>query len=251
VIVHGPTQVETHSAVESLRGQLPDAEIDAVWGDLGSQRDVRQIASEIEANGVSLDVLVNNAAVVRDAPATNGDGIELTFATNYLAVYLLTRLLLPTITKSTDGRVLIVGSEAHRGVSLNFNELDSRADYERFAAYARSKLAVLLFARELAKRMIPAETLVIAMHPGTSKTSLFRPRNALERIVMTVLDLRAKSPDVAADSISRLTLDDTAREFHGSYVHSGVPMEPSHDALDDKAASRLWAISAAMTGLPD
>jgi NAD(P)-dependent dehydrogenase (short-subunit alcohol dehydrogenase family) len=228
---------------------VPTADLAAVVGDLGSQRATTRIASQIENSFGGLDVLVNNAAVVRNSASTNGDGVELTFATNYVAVYLLTRLLLPTLERSPDARVVLVGSEAHRGVALDFGDLQSRANYERFSAYARSKLAVLLFARELASRVGPEGTLIITMHPGTTKTTLFRPRNVIERVVMPVLDLRARPPEVAAESIRFLAVDEAARGLHGDYVYDGRPVEPSSLAQDDTTAKRLWKVTAEMTGL--
>jgi NAD(P)-dependent dehydrogenase (short-subunit alcohol dehydrogenase family) len=249
VIVHGPDLAAADAAAERIRGRSPSAAVDSVASDLTSQAAVRQLADTIESRYGTLDVLVNNAAAVFDRWTSNGDGVELTFAVNYVAVYLLTRLLLPTLDRSPDGRVINVASEAHRSVSLDFDDLQMFDDYERFEAYGRSKLADLLFTYELSRRTDQDRLAVMAMHPGTTRTTLFRPRNPVERVVMPLLNIRARSPHQAADTAVWLATRDEVRGLHGRYIGSRQVIESSHESQDPEVANRLWNITAEMTGL--
>lgn len=249
VVVHGPDLAGAEAAADGIRGRVPKAAVDTVAGDLTSQAAVRRLAATIKTRYGTLDVLVNNAAAVFDRWSTNGDGVELTFAVNYVSVYLLTRLLLPLIERSADGRVVVVASEAHRGVTLDFDDLQTVDGYERFEAYRRSKLADLLFTYELSRRIDPEHVSVVAMHPGTVKTTLFRPRNPVERVVMPILNIKARSPKRAADTAVWLATTDGARALHGRYVGDRQVVESSAESRDPEIATRLWNITAAMTGL--
>jgi NAD(P)-dependent dehydrogenase (short-subunit alcohol dehydrogenase family) len=249
VIVHGPDLAAADAAADLIRDRTPGATVDTAFGNLGSQTAVRQLAATIEGRYETLDVLVNNAAAVFDRRSTNGDSVELTFAVNYVAVYLLTRLLLPMIERSSDGRVIVVASEAHRGANLNLDDLQMVDGYERFEAYGRSKLADLLFTHELSRRIEPEQVAVVAMHPGTTKTTLFRPRNPVERVVMPILNIKARSPRHAADTAVWLATSDEARSLHGRYVGDRRVVEPSTESQDPEIATRLWNITAEMTGL--
>ena len=249
VIVHGPDAERVDAAAAGIRSRVPNADVEGVAGDLSSQAAVRQMATTIEDRYGTLDVLVNNAAAVFDHWSINGDGVELTFAVNYVAVYLLTRLLLPTIGRSDDGRIVTVASEAHRSATLDFDDLQTVKEYERFKAYGRSKLADLLFTYELSRRVKPEEIAVVAMHPRTVKTTLFRPRNLVERIVMAILKLKADSPQQGADTAVWLATSDEAHALHGSYVGNRQAIESSAESQDPETAARLWNASAKITGL--
>ena len=249
VIVHGPDLAEADAAALRIRDRSPNAAVDSVAADLTSQAAVRQLADTIEKRYGTLDVLVNNAAAVFDRWTSNGDGVELTFAVNYVAVYLLTRLVLPMVERSPDGRIVNVTSEAHRSVSLDFDDLQMFDGYERFEAYGRSKLADLLFTYELSRRTEQNRVAVMAMHPGTTRTTLFRPRNPVERVVMPLLNMKARSPQRAADTSVWLTTSDQARPLHGRYIGDRRIVESSYESRDPRIATRLWNVTAEMTGL--
>jgi NAD(P)-dependent dehydrogenase (short-subunit alcohol dehydrogenase family) len=248
--VHSPDLHEADMVVQHIRENVAGADVQAVAADFKSQAEVRRLADTIKDRFGVLDVLVNNAAAVFDHRTTNGDGIELTLAVNYVAVYLLTRLLVPTIQRSADGRVITVVSEAHRNATLNVNDLQSVAPYERFEAYGRSKLADLLFSYELARRIEQRDIAVLTMHPGTTRTTLFRPRNSLERVVMPILDLRARTPERSADTVVWLATDAAAPALHGLYVSDRQIVESSPESQDPATASDLWNATAELTGLP-
>ncbi|MCH7586294.1 MAG: hypothetical protein IH941_14240, partial [Acidobacteria bacterium] len=146
-------------------------------------------------------------------------------------------------------RIVTVASEAHRGATLDFDDLQTVKEYDRFKAYGRSKLADLLFTYELSRRVKPQEVVVVAMHPRTVKTALFRPRNPVERIGMAILKLKAHSPQRGADTAVWLATSDEAHALHGSYVGNRQAIESSAESQDPETAARLWNATAKITGL--
>ena len=250
VIIHGPTRGATDEARDVVGEMFPESDLHIAVGDLSSQDAVRDLAADIQDRFEILDVLVNNAAAVFDEFSVNGEGIELTFAVNHLGHYLLSRLLLPTLERSKQGRIVIVASEAHRRVVWDPDGLQPSAPYDRFDAYARSKLANLLFNAELARRLNGSAVTTNAAHPGTVRTRLFRPRNIGERIAMPVLNLKAASPEVGADTFVWLTSSPVVAGLSGGYYHQRERVEPSPQVGDEHNGFELWKVSADLTGLP-
>lgn len=246
LIVHGPDSAAAGRACQHLGGAG-----EPVWADFRSLDEVRRLAGEIAERYPTLDVLVNNAAATFPRYQLNGSGVELTLAVNHLAPYLLTRMLLPILEQSGRGRIIVVASEAHRKALLDIGDGESPGRYRRFGAYAQSKLANLLFAYELARRLDGRQVTVNAVHPGTSRTGLFPPRNVVERIVMPVLDRRAASPDEGADTIVWLASSPELDGSSGGYYVGRRPLVSSSESHDAALAQRLWEWSAERTGLPD
>jgi len=251
VVVHGPDANSVASAREAIEAVRPGATVDGLAANLAEQEEVRRLAAWTTDRHPELDVLVNNAAAVFDTWTGNGNDIERTLAVNFLAPYLLTRLLLPTLARNEDPRIVIVGSEAHRSVEIDFDDLQNEHDYERFRVYARSKLADMMFNAELPRRLNGERVTINAMHPGTVKTTLFRPRNVAERIVMPILNLKASSPQEGADTIIWLAAADAVAGSSGGYYSARAAVEPSSAVQDEDAAARMWHIAADLTGLPD
>jgi len=251
VIIHGPSRRATAAARVHIASAVPTADLHEAAADLSSQAAVRKLATEVQSRFDRLDVLINNAAAVFDRWSANGDGVELTFAVNHLAPYLLTRLLLPTLARSHEGRVVIVASEAHRTITWDAEALEPSAPYERFEAYARSKLANLLFNAELARRLEDSAVTTNAAHPGTFRSRLFRPRNLGERMVMPVLNLKAATPAVGADTVAWLVSAPELAGLSGGYFFRRRLLEPSAEATDAATARELWTFSAELTGLSD
>lgn len=208
------------------------------------------LAADIQDRFSRLDVLISNAAAVFDKRASSRDGIERTFAVNQLAPYLLTRELLPALERSDEGRIVIVASEAHRKAVWDIDRLDGSISYDRFDAYALSKLANLLFNAELARRLDGTSATTNAVHPGTVRTRLFRPRSAIERVVMPLLDLRETPPEVAAGGVAWVADSQDMSGRSGGYYHKQKPVDPSPAASDEQNAFELWKLSAELTDLP-
>ena len=240
---------------DRARGEAALAEIKKATGndaielmicDLSSQADVRRMASEFKATHERLDVLVNNAGVYLRKRATTVDGLEATFATNHLGYFLLTSLLLDLLKQSAPSRVVNVSSGAHASGHINFDDLQGERAYSGVRAYCHSKLANILFTRELARR--PAGTGVTAncLHPGAVATGIFR---ALPKPLEALIKLLTMSPEKGAQTSIYLASSPAVESVTGKYFVRCAEVRPSAEAQDDEAARRLWAESARLTGL--
>ena len=220
----------------------PAASLSVAAADLSTRGGVWSLAREVLGAHARLDVLVNNAGAVRVDRHETAEGLEWTFAVNHLAPFLLTRILLPAL--GERGRVVVVTSDAHRDVSLDLEDLQSRREYDALVAYRRSKLANVLFARALASRVPGLSVFVVA--PGVVATDIVREAPAALRAAWAA---RARPAADGARSIveaaAGAALAGTAR-----YFSEGRETEPSAEARDGNLGDRLWEASAALTGTP-
>ncbi len=221
------------------------AAVELFLADLSAQGEVRRLAAEIRERCGRLDVLVNNAAVYTRERTLSPDGIELQFAVNHLAPFLLTGLLLDLLERSAPARVVTVSSEAHRPVHLDWDDLQGERRYLGLRAYGAAKLANLLFTRELARRMAGRGVTANAVHPGVVATELlfggWGPLRLLRRFMRT--------PEQGARVVVRLASAPELEGVTGRYFRDEREIRPSAAALDDEAARRLWRLSAELTGL--
>ena len=220
--------------------------------DLASLDSVRDMAAKFSDKHDLLDVLVNNAGVALRHREVTPDGHERTWQTNFLGGYLLTRLLLPALRRGDRPRIVNVSSEAHRTGRIDWDDLELSRDYGGFRAYANTKLAQILFTRELARR--EPGIMVHSLHPGALATRIWRdvPLIPLRVMILSVLWLAGTGmPSAArgAKPVVRLAWDPAIEGVTGRYVQRFCETEPSEAARDDAAATRLWEVAARATGL--
>jgi NAD(P)-dependent dehydrogenase (short-subunit alcohol dehydrogenase family) len=211
--------------------------------------EVRELAERL-ARLPRLDVLINNAGLMDSARRCTAEGYDATFGVNHLAPFLLTNLLLETLTRSAPARVIVVASEAHRRAGwLDFADLmNARVGYLR--AYERSKLANLLFVRALARRLEPSEVTVNALHPGFVSSGLFRGcPPALRALLATVVRPFMRSSEHGARTSVYLASSPEVAGKSGGYYRNCRPVQPSAAARCDEAAARLWSESVRLTAL--
>ncbi len=214
--------------------------------DLSSQRQVRAAAAAFRERFDRLDVLVNNAGVAGAKPRqVTEDGLERTFAVNHLAPFLLTALLRDMLEASAPARVVTVSSAAHRYAALDFDDLQGVRRYSPFGAYCRSKLANVLFTRELARRLEGTGVTATCMHPGVVATALFRDAPGWVRAFFA--SPLVLTPERGADTVLHLASAPEVAGLNGCYFVRRKPVRPSRAARDDDAARRLWAASEALT----
>ncbi len=244
---------------DPLRGEETLAEIKETTGseavelfraDLSSQAEVRQVAREILTRCPRIDVLVNNAGVVELSRRETVDGIESTWAVNHLAYFLLTNLLLGRIREGAPARIVNVASDAHKFVRrLDPEHPEGDGRYRWWQAYGRSKLANLLFTRELARRLEGSGVTVNAAHPGAVSTRLGQ-QNAWWAVPLTkALGIFFKSPAQGAATSLHLARAPELAGVTGRYFADCKEHVPSALARDDALAARLWDVSARQVGL--
>ena len=216
--------------------------------DLASLEQVRALAGRL-ASLERVDVLINNAGLVLGERRVTEDGFEHVFAVNHLAPFLLTSLLLPKLTGSAPARVVTVTSDAHSAAKLDLDDPGQEHGWNSWRSYANSKLANILFTRELARRLDGTGVTANSAHPGTVRTGFGREGKPLLRLGTTIARPFFLSPERGADTIVYLASSPDVAGQTGGYYVKRQRREPSAAARDDATARRLWDISEKMTGL--
>ncbi|WP_337177003.1 SDR family oxidoreductase [Paludisphaera sp.] len=249
VLLAGRSTTTAGEAADRIRREVPGADVEPLAADLASQAEARRLADDVAARTDRLDVLINNAGVICLDKTETVDGIETTFAVNHLAPYLLTNLLLPLLRAAPSARVVTVASGAHRGVTMNFDDLEGRRRYSGWRAYQRSKLANILFTRELAARLQGEPITAACLHPGYVNTRIFRDATWKGAVMRAFARAFAIAPEQGAATTVYLATSPEVEGVSGGYFVKSRPAVASRAARDDAAARRLWEASAAMTGI--
>ena len=236
-------------AARVIREQTGSTSVEFLVADLSSQAEVRRLAGVVKTDTSRLDVLVNNAGLIRLWRELTVDGLEMTFALNHLAYFLLTNLLLETLKASASARIVSVSSAAHQRCKLNFDDLQGEANYNPWAAYQRSKLANILFTRELARRLAGTGVTVNALHPGFVRTEIFRAEGSTGWLLRRAAELFALTPEKGARTSIYLATSPDVEGQTGQYFVRQKPVRSSPESRDDATASKLWDVSAMLTGL--
>jgi NAD(P)-dependent dehydrogenase (short-subunit alcohol dehydrogenase family) len=233
-----------------LREAGPGAAHSAHIADLSLLAEVKRVGREIAAAEPRIDVLINNAGNVFLTRQLTPDGLERTFATNHMAYFVLTHELCDRLVASAPARIVSTASRAHRGRSLDFDNLQLEKGYSIMQAYGRSKLANIMFTRELARRLAGTRVTANCIHPGFVATGLGQRRGGLFGAVVRFFFKFAGPPEPGADTIVYVATSPNAADVTGAYfVPIGKRAEPSQAARDDLAARRLWEESERIAGI--
>jgi NAD(P)-dependent dehydrogenase (short-subunit alcohol dehydrogenase family) len=230
------------------------ARVETVVADLASQDQVRKMASEVAGKFDRLDVLVNNAATYQFERTITVDGIEKTFAVNYLSHFLLTNLLMERLRASSLARIVNVASSDHHLGKIDFANLQGERHYERRDAYGRSKLALLMFTYELSRRLKGSRITANALHPGTVASNLGSDngfvRGWLRVRVRNLVNRSAwMTPEEGARNIVHVAASPELNGATGRYFDEGRDAPSSPASYDEAVARRLWDVSAGLCGL--
>jgi retinol dehydrogenase 12 len=216
--------------------------------DLSSMQQVRELAARLsELNRI--DVLINNAGLVLAERQVTVDGLEYTLAVNHLAPFLLTILLSATLRASAPARVITVSSTAHRGAKLDLSDLQLQRHYNGWRAYANSKLANILFTRELARRLPAGELTANCLHPGTVSSGFGAQGSLSLRLGLALGRGFLLTPAQGADTVVYLASSEDVAGASGGYYIKRRERTPSPAARDEATARQLWRLSVELTGL--
>jgi NAD(P)-dependent dehydrogenase (short-subunit alcohol dehydrogenase family) len=196
-----------------------------------------------------IDVLVNNAGLMAGQRRVTADGFDEVFAVNHLAPFLLTSLLLGQLTAAAPARVITVTSGAHTGAHLDLDDPQLERGWDGWRAYANSKLANILFTRELARRLEGTGVTANCAHPGVVRTRFGREARLPMRAAVTLGRPFMLSPQRGASTIVYLATSPEVAGASGGYYVKRQRREPSAAARDDATAQRLWQLSEELTGL--
>ncbi len=236
VLLHGRNPKRAPAVLAELRHRTGNERLEYLNADFAALAEVRALAEAVLARYDRLDALINNAGVFMPQRQLSRDGLELTFAVNHLAPFLLTNSLLPRLKRSAPARIVIVSSTTHQGEHLDFDDLQSEQRYDGYTAYARSKLANVLFTYALAERLKGTGVTANALHPGAVSTKLLHA------------GWGAGGASVAAGAATPVYLA-TAPEVEGvtgRYFANQRPTRSAPATYDRALQERLWAASEAL-----
>jgi NAD(P)-dependent dehydrogenase (short-subunit alcohol dehydrogenase family) len=216
--------------------------------DLSSMAETRKVGVAIAASEPRIDVLINNAGAIFSDRRVTPEGLELTFAVNHMAYFVLTEALRERLVASAPARIVSTSSDAHKGVSLDFGDLQSANGYKMLGVYGRSKLANILFTRELARRLAGTGVTANCLHPGAVATRFGDSSDGMLRRLLPVLRLFFISPEQGADTIIYLASSPEVEKTTGEYFVKRKTTEPSAAGRDDAAAKKLWEASETLAG---
>jgi NAD(P)-dependent dehydrogenase (short-subunit alcohol dehydrogenase family) len=214
--------------------------------DLSSIAETRKVGAAIAESEPRIDVLMNNAGALFSRRQVTPEGLELTFALNHMAYFVLTEALREKLIASAPARIVSTASSAHEGARLDFGDLQSAKSYNGFRVYGRSKLANILFTRELARRLAGTGVTANCLHPGAVATRFGQSSGGLIGLLIRVLRLSFISPEQGADTIIYLASSPEVANTTGGYFVKRKLTDPSAPAQDDAAAKRLWEASEAL-----
>lgn len=260
VIMACRNMLKAKEARGQILKEIPDALLEVMELDLSKLESVRQFAEAYKTKIERLDVLINNAGVMMPPYTETEDGFELQFMTNYLGHFLLTGMLLPLILKTPDARVVSLSSIAHKSGKINFDDLQSKKSYSASEAYGQSKLACLMFAYELQRRLERNgyhHTLSTAAHPGIATTELARhmPTFLYSILRFTIAPFITHSPAKGAQPTLLAAVGNAQGGDYfgptGFQEFKGKPGKVDSTPLskDEDIAKRLWEVSEELVGL--
>jgi NAD(P)-dependent dehydrogenase (short-subunit alcohol dehydrogenase family) len=240
----------THVASSSGSSGSESGNVTTLLCDFSSQTAIRRLAETFLARHNRLDVLVNNAGGVNKKRRVTEDGIEATFAVNHLGYFLLTNLLQDRIVQSAPSRIVTVASVGHRRGTLDFDDLELREGYSILRAYGRSKLANVLFASELARRLAGTGVTSNSIHPGAVSTRIWSGAPIWAKPLIQLFRPFFISAERGASYVAELVTRPDLSEVTGRYFEEAEMVSPAPLARDEALARRLWEVSASMVGLP-
>ncbi|KAF3321196.1 short-chain dehydrogenase TIC 32 [Carex littledalei] len=261
-VVMAVRNVSSGNAVkEAIVKEIPTVRIDVMELDLSSMASVRKFALEFDALNLPLNILINNAGVLATPFSLSQDGWELQFGTNHIGHFLLTDLLLEKM-KSTsrksgiEGRIVILSSEGHRLTNwdgVRFDKINNQALYQSYLAYGQSKLANILHANELARRLKEEGANVTAnsLHPGLIMTNLFRYQNSIinGNLLLLLFPLllfgtsTKQLSNLGAATTCYVAMNPEVKGVTGKFFKDSNVCTPSSQALDHELAKKLWDFS--------
>jgi NAD(P)-dependent dehydrogenase (short-subunit alcohol dehydrogenase family) len=237
VLVHGRSQERLEAIVEDLRGQEGGGEVRSYLADFSSLVAVRGLAERVLAEEGRLDVLVNNAGTVSRERLVSEDGVELTFAVNYLSHFLLTGLLMPLLRNSPPARIVNVASAGQS--PIDFSDPMLERGYDAMRAYSQSKLAQIMFTFELAEREGDAGVTANALHPASLMDT---------KMVNEAFGYSMSTVEEGSEAVVRLALAPEVGDTTGAYFDGTSEARADRQAYDAQARERLWNLSEQLCG---
>ena len=239
ILLIGSNKVKGVKAVEEIIKKTKNKKIKYLEGDLSSIKQISMIAKNLIKE--KFDILINNAGALYFSRMESVEKIEKTFALNHLSYFALTNLLLQNKNIKRGGRIINVASGAHKGIDIDFEDLETNKNYNGWFVYKKSKLCNILFTRKLSKFTSDKNITVNCLHPGFVKTEFGKNNSGiLGLIIKLLMNLFAIKLEEGAKTIIYLVNSNEVNEVTGKYFYKSQVIEPSSFAQNQKSADRLW-----------
>lgn len=243
VTLVGRNPAKLVTVAEQIKNQTGNQNVETILADLSTHAGVQHAAHEFKKRRTRLDVLINNAGAIFMKRLVSSDGLEMTFALNHLNYFHLTNLLLDVLKASAPARIINVSSDAHRGQTIDFDDLQGEKSFGGMAAYGRSKLMNVLFTYELARRLDGKGVTVNALHPGFVATDFGKNNGKLMSLVMALISPIAKTVEEGASTGIYLASSMEIEGVSGKYFVDKQAVNSDPASYDLVSAERLWNIS--------
>jgi NAD(P)-dependent dehydrogenase (short-subunit alcohol dehydrogenase family) len=221
----------------------------AHYANLSRLTETKRVAEIIAGSEPRIDVLINNAGALFATRQVTGEALEMTFATNHIAYFLVTHLLMERVKATPGARIVSTASEAHRRAKLDFGDLQMEKGYSGFGMYGRSKLMNILFTRELARRLAGSGVTANCLHPGFVATRFADASGGLTSLMVKGAKRFALTPEEGAKTLVYLASSPEVDGVTGKYFQKCKEVTPTAEAQNDADARKLWEISLQLTGL--
>lgn len=235
-------------AAASIRATHPKAQVEVRELDLADTCSIRAFAQKFLSEVDHLHILINNAGVMMCPYTKTVDGFEMHIGVNHLGHFLLTYLLIGLLKRSAPARVVVVSSLAHNFGWIRFHDLHSQGSYNSGLAYCQSKLANVLFARELARRLQGTNVTVNSVHPGTVNSDLTR-HSTLMMLLFTILSIFLKTPREGAQTSIYCAVAEELHSISGKHFSDCAPAFVAPQGRSEETARRLWDVSCELLGI--
>jgi NAD(P)-dependent dehydrogenase (short-subunit alcohol dehydrogenase family) len=235
--------------LERIEAVAPDQRHVAHYANLSRLAEMKRVAEVIAGSETRIDVLINNAGALFGTRQVTGDALEMTFATNHIAYFVVTNLLLARLQATPGARIVSTASDAHKRAKLDFGDLQLEKGYSGFGMYGRSKLMNILFTRELARRLAGSGVTANCLHPGFVATRFADASGGLTSLMVKGAKKFALTPEEGAKTLIYLASSPEVDGVTGKYFEKCKEAMPTAEAQNDADARRLWEISLQLTGL--
>ena len=242
IILIGKNKARGNQAIKSLTNETNNKKISFLQADLSSISETSSLKEKLANN--KIDVLINNAGALFYSRLESVDGIEKTFALNHLSYFILSNLLLKNKIIKNGARIINVASGAHRGVDVNFDDIEMVNNYNGWISYKKSKLCNILFTKKLSKLVSKNNITVNCLHQGFVKTSFGKNNTGvIGLIIKFLMTLFAIKVEEGAETIIYLATSDNVKNISGEYFYQSKINKPSNFAENNKSADDLWDLS--------
>ncbi|MEN9626348.1 MAG: Rhamnolipids biosynthesis 3-oxoacyl-[acyl-carrier-protein] reductase [archaeon] len=240
-------------AFHDIKSKTKNDNVELMLTDLSSQKEVRELAEKIKMKYPKIDVLINNAGGMNFGYSETVDHIETTFATNHLAYFLLTHLLLENLKSSKNARIINVASEASKNAEIHFEDVNLKNSYTAFKAYSQSKLANIMFTYELAKVLEKTNSknvTVNCVHPGNvPDTKLGKGSKLFANFIASLDSSLIVTPEKGAETILWLATSEEVEGITGKYFQDKKEIKSNNFSYNKEASKKLWDLSKKMSGM--